>query len=110
MQRVNDKKADQVTVRRLNMSAILKLLRDRGTLARADLDKELGMTRNTASNIVTDLLQASPTWRPWLEKAKKKHRETWGETAKPLADHVLSVTMTPSASATDTRPKMAAAH
>ncbi len=40
------------------MSAILKLLRERGTLARADLAKELGMTRNTASNIVTDLLQA----------------------------------------------------
>jgi predicted NBD/HSP70 family sugar kinase len=58
MQRVNDKKADQVTVRRLNMAAILKLLRERGTLARADLAKELGMTRNTASNIVTDLLQA----------------------------------------------------
>lgn len=58
MQRVSDKKADQVTVRRLNMSAILKLLRERGTLARADLAKELGMTRNTASNIVTDLLQA----------------------------------------------------
>lgn len=58
MQRVNDKKADQVTVRRLNMSAILKLLRERGTLARADLAKELGMTRNTASNIVTELLKA----------------------------------------------------
>ncbi|MDF7807951.1 ROK family protein [Pontiellaceae bacterium B12219] len=58
MQRVVDKKADQVTVRRLNMSAILRLLRERGTLARADLAKELGMTRNTASNIVTDLLQA----------------------------------------------------
>jgi predicted NBD/HSP70 family sugar kinase len=58
MQRVNDTKADQVTVRRLNMAAILKLLRDRGTLARADLAKELGMTRNTASNIVNDLLQA----------------------------------------------------
>ena len=58
MQRINDKKADQVTVRRLNMSAILKLLRERGTLARADLAKELGMTRNTASNIVTDLLHA----------------------------------------------------
>ena len=58
MQRINDKKADQVTVRRLNMSAILKLLRERGTLARADLAKELGMTRNTASNIVTDLLNA----------------------------------------------------
>jgi N-acetylglucosamine repressor len=58
MQRVADKKADQVTVRRFNMSAILKLLRERGTLARADLAKELGMTRNTASNIVTDLLQA----------------------------------------------------
>ncbi|VGO13815.1 N-acetylglucosamine repressor [Pontiella desulfatans] len=58
MQRVNDKKADQLTVRRFNMSAILKLLRERGTLARADLAKELGMTRNTASNIVTDLLQA----------------------------------------------------
>ncbi|MCF7847258.1 MAG: ROK family protein [Kiritimatiellales bacterium] len=59
MQRVQDKKADQVTVRRLNMSAILKLLRKRGTLARADLAKELGMTRNTASNIVTDLLQTN---------------------------------------------------
>jgi predicted NBD/HSP70 family sugar kinase len=58
MQRVSEKKADQVTVRRLNMSAILKLLRERGTLARADLAKELGMTRNTASNIVTDLLRA----------------------------------------------------
>jgi predicted NBD/HSP70 family sugar kinase len=58
MQRVKDKKADQLTVRRINMSAILKLLRDRGTLARADLAKELGMTRNTASNIVADLLQA----------------------------------------------------
>ncbi|MDZ8117187.1 ROK family transcriptional regulator [Pontiella agarivorans] len=58
MQRANHKKADQVTVRRLNMSAILKLLRERGTLARADLAKELGMTRNTASNIVTDLLSA----------------------------------------------------
>ncbi|MEE9368580.1 MAG: ROK family protein [Pontiella sp.] len=58
MQRVTDKKADQVTVRRLNMSSILKLLRDRGTLARADLAKELGLTRNTASNIVTDLLAA----------------------------------------------------
>jgi len=58
MQRVVDTKADQVTVRRFNMSAILKLLRERGTLARADLAKELGMTRNTASNIVTDLLQA----------------------------------------------------
>jgi predicted NBD/HSP70 family sugar kinase len=58
MQRVKDTKADQLTVRRLNMSAILKLLRERGTLARADLAKELGMTRNTASNIVTDLLQA----------------------------------------------------
>ena len=51
-------KADQATVRRLNISAILKLLRERGTLARADLAKELGMTRNTASNIVADLLQA----------------------------------------------------
>jgi len=58
MQRVTNKKADQLTVRRLNMSAILKLLRERGTLARADLAKELGMTRNTASNIVTELLQS----------------------------------------------------
>ena len=58
MQRITEKKADQLTVRRLNMSAILKLLRERGTLARADLAKELGMTRNTASNIVADLLQA----------------------------------------------------
>jgi predicted NBD/HSP70 family sugar kinase/biotin operon repressor len=58
MQHVANQKADQLTVRRLNMSAILKLLRDRGTLARADLAKELGMTRNTASNIVTELLQS----------------------------------------------------
>ncbi len=58
MQPINDKKADQLTVRRLNMSAFLKLLRDRGTLARADLAKELGTTRNTASNIVTELLKA----------------------------------------------------
>jgi len=58
MQRVTNQKADQLTVRRLNMSAILKLLRERGTLARADLAKELGMTRNTASNIVTELLQS----------------------------------------------------
>ncbi len=40
------------------MSAILKLLRERGTLARADLAKELGMTRNTASNIVSELINA----------------------------------------------------
>jgi predicted NBD/HSP70 family sugar kinase len=58
MQRKTAQKADQLTVRRLNMSAILKLLRERGTLARADLAKELGMTRNTASNIVSDLLEA----------------------------------------------------
>lgn len=58
MQRITGKKADQLTVRRLNTSAILKLLRERGTLARADLAKELGMTRNTASNIVTELLQS----------------------------------------------------
>lgn len=58
MQRVTETKADQLTVRRLNMSAILKLLRERGTLARAGLAKELGMTRNTASNIVSDLLEA----------------------------------------------------
>lgn len=58
MKRNGPAKADQVTVRRLNMSAILKLLRERGTLARADLAKELGMTRNTASNIVSDLLEA----------------------------------------------------
>jgi predicted NBD/HSP70 family sugar kinase len=58
MQRITDKKADQLTIRRLNMAAILKLLRERGTLARADLAKELGMTRNTASNIVNDLLNA----------------------------------------------------
>jgi predicted NBD/HSP70 family sugar kinase len=58
MQGVINQKADQATVRRLNMSAILKLLRERGTLARADLAKELGMTRNTASNIVTELLQS----------------------------------------------------
>jgi predicted NBD/HSP70 family sugar kinase len=58
MQRINEKKADQLTVRRLNMSAIIKLLRERGTLSRADLAKKLGMTRNTASNIVSDLLEA----------------------------------------------------
>jgi predicted NBD/HSP70 family sugar kinase len=58
MQRITEKKADQMTIRRLNMAAILKLLRERGTLARADLAKELGMTRNTASNIVNDLLSA----------------------------------------------------
>ena len=58
MQRIINKKADQLTIRRLNMASILKLLRERGTLARADLAKELGMTRNTASNIVTDLLSA----------------------------------------------------
>lgn len=58
MQRFTDKKADQLTIRRLNMSAILRLLQERGTLARADLAKELGMTRNTASNIVADLLGA----------------------------------------------------
>jgi len=56
--RTNPAKADQATVRRLNMSAILKLLRERGTLARADLAKEIGITRNTSSNIVTELLQA----------------------------------------------------
>jgi len=58
MQRINEKKADQVTIRRINMSAVLKLLRERGTLARADLAKELGITRNTASNIVAELLSA----------------------------------------------------
>lgn len=56
--RNNPAKADQATVRRLNMSAILKRLRERGTLARADLAKEIGITRNTSSNIVTELLQA----------------------------------------------------
>jgi predicted NBD/HSP70 family sugar kinase len=58
MQHMTGQKADQATVRRLNMSAILKLLRERGTLARADMAKVLGMTRNTASNIVSDLLDA----------------------------------------------------
>lgn len=58
MQGSGSKKADQATVRQLNMSAILRLLRDRGTLARADLAKELGMTRNTASNVVAELLRA----------------------------------------------------
>jgi predicted NBD/HSP70 family sugar kinase len=58
MQQIAAKKADQQTIRRLNMSAIIKLLRERGTLARADLAKELGMTRNTASNIVSELLGA----------------------------------------------------
>jgi predicted NBD/HSP70 family sugar kinase len=58
MKRPESSKADQASVRRFNMSAILRLLRERGTLARADLAKELGMTRNTASNIVSDLLDA----------------------------------------------------
>ena len=58
MQRIAGKKADQATVRQLNMAAILKLLRGRGTLARADLAKELELTRNTASNIVAELLGA----------------------------------------------------
>ncbi len=58
MKKTGSSKADQASVRRFNMSAILKLLRERGTLARADLAKELGMTRNTASNIVSDLLDA----------------------------------------------------
>jgi predicted NBD/HSP70 family sugar kinase len=58
MQRVNEKRADQVTIRRLNMSAILKLLRQRNTMARADLAKELGLTRNTASNIVSELIDS----------------------------------------------------
>jgi N-acetylglucosamine repressor len=58
MQRTHPTKADQATIRRLNMSSILKLLRQQGTLSRADLAKELGVTRNTVSNIVSDLLDA----------------------------------------------------
>jgi predicted NBD/HSP70 family sugar kinase len=58
MPRIAEKKADQATIRRINMSAVLRLLRERGTLARADLAKELGITRNTASNIVAELLNA----------------------------------------------------
>jgi predicted NBD/HSP70 family sugar kinase len=58
MQRNHPTKADQATIRCLNMSSILKLLRQQGTLSRADLAKELGVTRNTVSNIVSDLLDA----------------------------------------------------
>ena len=33
--------------------------------------------RGLAPTTITDLLESSPTWRPWLERAQKRHRETF---------------------------------
>lgn len=33
--------------------------------------------RDLDPTTITDLLEASPTWRPWLERAQTRHRETF---------------------------------
>ena len=58
MQRVSDKKADQVTVRRLNMSAILKLLRERGRTLRSSI-RELDPEDASYGAVLQDLSAAT---------------------------------------------------
>ncbi|MEN8725324.1 MAG: ROK family transcriptional regulator, partial [Lentimonas sp.] len=50
---------DRGDIRRLNAVSVLNQLRVKGPLSRANIALELGLTRATVSNIITDLIEAS---------------------------------------------------
>jgi glucokinase-like ROK family protein len=49
--------ADPALMRELNRALVLKLIRDRGSISRAELSSRTNLSRSTVSSIVTDLLQ-----------------------------------------------------
>jgi predicted NBD/HSP70 family sugar kinase/biotin operon repressor len=49
--------ADQLSVRRTNLAAVLRRLRDHGPRSRAGLAAELGLTRSAVSTLVSDLVE-----------------------------------------------------
>ena len=55
----NQQKYDRGDIRRLNAVSVLNQLRVHGTLSRANIATELGLTRATVSSIVADLITAS---------------------------------------------------
>jgi predicted NBD/HSP70 family sugar kinase len=55
----NQQKYDRGDIRRLNAVSVLNQLRVHGSLSRANIASELGLTRATVSSIVTVLIEAS---------------------------------------------------
>lgn len=55
---VRKKRYDRGDIRRLNAVSVLGQLREEGSLSRARIAEQLGLTRATVSSIVTDLLKA----------------------------------------------------
>lgn len=55
---VKKKRYDRGDIRRLNAVSVLDQLREEGSLSRARIAEQLGLTRATVSSIVTDLLKA----------------------------------------------------
>jgi len=51
--------ADPSLMRDFNKALVLNLIRQQGTISRADIAKRTNLSRSTVSNIVTDLLAAN---------------------------------------------------
>ncbi|MGI8974172.1 MAG: ROK family protein, partial [Gaiella sp.] len=54
---VNGARADQTTVRRTNLSVVLRQVAEHGPCSRAEVAAEIGLTRGTVSSLVSELIE-----------------------------------------------------
>ncbi|WP_447007284.1 ROK family transcriptional regulator [Saccharothrix isguenensis] len=80
--------ADQLTVRRHNLSVVLSHLRDRGPRSRARLAEETGLNKATVSSLVAELVERG------LVREGEVERATVGRPGQSIqldGDHVVAV-------------------
>ncbi|ONI92927.1 hypothetical protein ALI22I_01055 [Saccharothrix sp. ALI-22-I] len=80
--------ADQLTVRRHNLSVVLSQLRDRGPRSRARLAEETGLNKATVSSLVAELVDRG------LAGEGEAERATVGRPGQPIrldGEHVVAV-------------------
>ena len=70
---------DQQLVKRINRSVLLRLLRQRGSLSRAQLAQESGLTKSTVSLLVRELIDEG-----WITESELAAAQGMGRPSTPL--------------------------
>ena len=86
--RVGTSAADQLTVRRHNLSIVLTYLRDHGPRSRARLAEETGLNKATVSSLVTDLAERGLVREGAIERPTVGRP---GQFIQLAGDHVVAV-------------------
>ncbi|HTH11712.1 MAG TPA: MarR family transcriptional regulator, partial [Acidovorax sp.] len=73
---------DQQLVKRINRSVLLRLLRQRKSLSRAQLANESGLTKSTVSLLVRELIDEG-----WIEETGLAAAQGLGRPSTPLRLH-----------------------